>query len=174
MNSSDSIKTFAAFGVLFTFILGIILHFTYELLGSNYYIGYFIPVNESVWEHLKLIFYAWVIYGIICYPLLKDQSYNYWLAIFLGTLCANLFIIIFFYTYSGAIGHPPLVLDILTFFIGCIIAAYIFYKVLTCPSKSNFYNLLGLFLLIITGILFAYFTYHPLDIPLFVDWGSKS
>lgn len=174
MNSSTSLKSFAIFGVIFTFVLGSILHFIYNLSGNNYYVGFFVPVNESVWEHLKLIFYAWVIYGLICFPLLKDQTHNYWLGIALGILLANLFIIIFFYTYSGIIGHSILILDILSFLIACFIAAYTFYALLSAPAYSFIYQLLGLFSLIGMALLFAYFTYHPLDIPLFIDWGAKS
>lgn len=174
MSSPKSIKAFAVFGVLFTFVLGSLLHFIYGLSGNNYYVGFFTPVNESVWEHLKLVFYAWVIYGIICFPLLKNEVNNYWLSIALGTLLANLFIVIFFYTYSGIVGHSILVLDILSFLIACIIAAYTFYKLLSAPDYGFVYQLLGILAIIGMAVLFAYFTYHPLDLPLFVDWGAKS
>ncbi len=174
MNSSISLKSFAIFGVIFTFVLGCLLHFVYGLSGNNYYVGFFSPVNESVWEHLKLAFYAWLIYGLICYPLLKDTTHNYWLALALGPLLANLFIIIFFYTYSGIMGHSTFILNILSFLIACVIAGYTFYKVLTLPDYGPCYNLLGFLFIISMIFLFAYFTYHPLDIPLFTDWGAKS
>lgn len=174
MNSSKSIKAFAIFGVIFTFVLGSLLHFVYDLSGNNYYVGFFTPVNESVWEHLKLLFYAWIIYGFICFPLLKNEVNNYWLSIALGTLLGNLFIVIFFYTYTGIIGHSILFLDIFSFLIACIIAAYTFYKLLSAPDYGFVYQLLGIFIIISVALLFAYFTYHPLDLPLFVDWGAKS
>ena len=174
MNSSISLKSFAILGIIFTFVLGSLLHFVYGLSGNNYYVGFFVPVNESVWEHLKLAFYTWLIYGLICYPLLKHTAHNYWLGIALGTLLANLFIVVFFYTYTGIIGHSILALDIVSFLVACVIAGYTFYKLLTGPDYSSFYNPLGLLLIISIILLFAYFTYHPLDIPLFVDWGAKS
>ena len=30
------------------------MHFFYEWLNNNQLVGYFAPVNESIWEHLKL------------------------------------------------------------------------------------------------------------------------
>ncbi len=174
MNTSTSLKSFAIFGIIFTFILGSLFHFVYYLSGDHYYVGFFFPVNESVWEHLKLAFYAWVIYGLICFPLLKNKTHNYWASIALGSLLANLFIIIFFYTYSGIIGHSILILDILSFLVACIIAGYTFYQLSSGPDYGFAYSFLGLLFIISMILLFAYFTYHPLDIPLFIDWGAKS
>lgn len=34
---------------------GSLLHFVYDLTGENPFVGVFVPVNESVWEHLKLL-----------------------------------------------------------------------------------------------------------------------
>ena len=48
-------------------ILGTILHFTYEVLEENIVVGAFSAVNESVWEHLKLIFFPMLIVAIIEY-----------------------------------------------------------------------------------------------------------
>ena len=45
---------FFAVGALFTLILGTVGHFFYEWSGENKIAGIFFPVNESVWEHMKL------------------------------------------------------------------------------------------------------------------------
>ena len=37
-------------------ILGTIGHFLFEWTGENAIVGLFFPVNESTWEHLKLLF----------------------------------------------------------------------------------------------------------------------
>lgn len=42
-------------GFLFTVIAGSLLHFAFAASGGNTLIGAFTPVNESVWEHLKLL-----------------------------------------------------------------------------------------------------------------------
>ena len=43
-------------GIVFTVIIGTMLHFTFELSGNQPVVGVFSAVNESVWEHLKLGF----------------------------------------------------------------------------------------------------------------------
>lgn len=45
-----------AFGVAF------LQHSAYEFLGENKIVGLFAPMNESVWEHLKLAFYPMVVF----------------------------------------------------------------------------------------------------------------
>lgn len=50
-----SLKT-NLFRFIFISVLGVLLHFTYEWAGDNAVVGLFSAVNESTWEHLKLLF----------------------------------------------------------------------------------------------------------------------
>ena len=92
------IKTWQIITVIICFILGILLHFTYEWSGENILIGIFSAVNESTWEHLKLALYPMVIMAIIGYFIIGDRSENYWFAQTLGIITALIFIISFFYS----------------------------------------------------------------------------
>ena len=56
---------FQIFSVIFTWILGTILHFLYEWSGDNKIIASFSAVNESTWEHLKLVFFPMLITTIV-------------------------------------------------------------------------------------------------------------
>ena len=49
-----SLKT-NLFRFIFISVLGVLLHFTYEWSGDNAVVGLFSAVNESTWEHLKLL-----------------------------------------------------------------------------------------------------------------------
>ena len=44
-------------GFLFTGALGVLLHFLYEWSGGNTLAAAFSAVNESTWEHMKLLFF---------------------------------------------------------------------------------------------------------------------
>lgn len=167
--SNSFVKNYALFGILFTFIIGSIFHFTYELTNYAPISGYFFPVNESVWEHLKLSFYAWTLYGMINYFFLMDKANNYWFGIWLASFIGNLFIILFFYTYTGIIGHSILALDIASYLVSCILGAYVFYKVLNHTSLSPYIDAIGVTLLILTGCVFALYSYHPPKLPIFED-----
>lgn len=52
-------------GTFFIIILGTINHFLYDWFNHNKIIGYFTAVNESTWEHLKLVIapsFIWLIF----------------------------------------------------------------------------------------------------------------
>ena len=51
-------------GFIAVSIAGTLMHFIYEWSGNNKIVALFAPVNESPWEHLKLLFFPFVIYGI--------------------------------------------------------------------------------------------------------------
>lgn len=161
------LKSYALFSILFTFIIGSLFHSIYDLSGSHQIVGYFSPANESVWEHLKMGFYAWLLYGISNYFSLKDKANNYWLGIFLAALATNVFTVLLHYTHAGILGRSIVVLDILSYLVGCIMGAYVYYKVLTLPPLCSYVHILGLLLLLLNILLFAFWTYNPPNLPFF-------
>lgn len=50
-------------GVPVLFLAGTLLHFLYGLSGEFFLVGLLAPVNESVWEHLKLA--LWPINAVV-------------------------------------------------------------------------------------------------------------
>ena len=122
-----SIKNFQIFSTIFVMILGTLLHFTYEWSGGNLLVASFSAVNESTWEHLKLLFYPMFLTTIIGYFYFGKNKHNF--------LCANAIVIlteisfttVFFYTYTGIIGTNFAFLDISSFFVAVILGEFITY-----------------------------------------------
>ena len=102
-----SIKKLQIISIIFSIILGTLLHFTFELFCNNLFVASFSAVNESVWEHLKLVFSPMFIFAIIEYFLLKNYNNknNYIFSKTMAIIFAVLFITIFFFTYTGIIGN---------------------------------------------------------------------
>ena len=145
--------------------LGTILHFTYDWSNNNYIVGLFSSVNESVWEHLKLLFFPSLIM-IIIGNLIFIKKYPYYICNKTKGLLKGLsFIIIFFYTYTGILGKNFPILDISSFFIAVLISQISAFK-----NKDNFsckYKLGCILLLIIISFQFIIFTYKPLNLGIF-------
>ena len=59
------IKNWFIIVVLVCLVLGTLLHFTYEWSGEDKIVAIYSAVNESTWEHLKLVFYPMTIMAII-------------------------------------------------------------------------------------------------------------
>lgn len=66
-------KRYVITGVLFVGILGTLFHFVYDWCGQARLIGLFVSVNESTWEHMKLLFIPMLIYIAICFQYVKKK-----------------------------------------------------------------------------------------------------
>ena len=73
MPSKQIIKSWSVYGAVAIIILGTILHYFYPWFGENRVLGAFVPVNESVWEHLKLGYWGLVLFSIPEYFKIKDK-----------------------------------------------------------------------------------------------------
>ena len=156
--------------ILFSLILGTLLHFTYEWSGENVFVGSFSAVNESVWEHLKLVFYPMLIATIIEYFLVKDVANNYVEAKTIGIFTAMSFIVIVFFTYSGIIGTSIIVIDILLFIISIILGEYVAYRLMKREDESTVTTeVLSIVIIIFLLLCFVIFTYLPPEVNLFRD-----
>ena len=61
----QNLRKFTVIGILFVSVAGTLLHFVYDWSGQNPLVGFFAPVNESTWEHMKLLLFPMLLYGLI-------------------------------------------------------------------------------------------------------------
>ena len=166
----DKLKNTQVIVILFSLILGTLLHFTYEWSGNNLFVGSFSAVNESIWEHLKLVFYPMLIAMIIEYFFVKKDVNNYIEAKTIGIFTAIFFIIVSFYTYSGIIGTSVIVIDILIFIISIILGEYVAYRLMKRKDESTVLTTsLSIIILLFLLLCFIIFTYAPPEVNLFRD-----
>lgn len=156
--------------IILAIVFGTLLHFTYEWSGENRIVGLFSATNESVWEHLKLVFYPMLILAIVEYFVVKKEANNYIEAKSLGIFLAIAFIIVFYYTYTGIIGKTFFIIDILTFIISIILGEWVSYKLMIRKSESTTLSkILSSDIIFYFLISFILFTYNPPNINLFKD-----
>ena len=156
--------------ILFSLILGTLLHFTYKWSGKNLFVGSFSAVNESVWEHLKLVFYPMLIATIVEYFFVKDVANNYIEAKAIGIFTAMAFIVVTFFTYSGIIGTSIIVIDILIFILSIILGEYVAYRLMKRKDESTVTTeSLAIIILAFLLLCFVIFTYLPPEVNLFRD-----
>ncbi len=157
------------FGAAFIIILGSLMHSMFIWL--NYWLpsAIFLPVNESVWEHLKLGFWPLLIFSIIEYKFINHKSNNFLVAKTIAAYIIPLVIVIIFYAYTAILGEHLLIMDILSFIIAVIIGQLVSYKLLT---KSEFPKGLKIFASILfafLGFLFIIFTFFQPPLQIFMD-----
>lgn len=158
---------FQIISILFTILLGTLLHFTFEWSNKNLIIGAFSAVNESTWEHLKLLFFPMLIGTITGYFYIGKNFPNYLCGKVIGIICALLFTTIFFYTYTGILGTNIDILNIALFVFSAILGEYIAYKIILSKSFCN--KKIAIIFLIILLFCFIIFTYFTPKIGIFKD-----
>ena len=167
MINKNHILKFEIFSTIFVMIVGTLLHFTYEWSGGNFLVSLFSAVNESTWEHLKLLFYPMLLTTILGYFYLNKKVPNFLCAKLIGILVALSFTIIFFYTYTGIIGTNFSFIDISIFFVAVVLGKFASYKIMNSNLKCNKY--VALILTMIMFTCFVVFTYFTPKIGLFRD-----
>lgn len=156
-------------GILFISIVGSLFHFVFEWLGNWEYIGGFFPVNESVWEHLKLPYWPLIIFALIEYQYIKDESNNFIIGKTIAALLSIAIILITFYTYTAIFRTEILIVDILSFIVGVIVGQFISYKILTFSKLPKPVLFVSGIYIIALGIIFILLTYFPPHLPIFED-----
>jgi uncharacterized membrane protein HdeD (DUF308 family) len=155
-------------GFAVTSLGGTLLHFLYDWLGQAAWIAPFSGVNESTWEHMKLLFWPMFIFAIVQSFLFRERE-NFWPVNMRGILLGITLIPVLFYTYNGAIGKSPDWLNIAIFFISAA-AAYIYETRLFKADKLNFRSpRRAIAVICVIALLFVVFTFITPQIGIFKD-----
>lgn len=166
---NKKVMKYEIIGLIFTFIIGTLCHFIYKWSGNNSFIGLFVPINESPFEHLKLLFFPYFLYSLFENVKLNKDKFNIYFAKLVGILGGFFVTLAIFYISSGMIGKDVPWINIASFFIGVIVAYIISYCIINKSVGRGLLNGISLALLIIIAIMFMFFTYFPFKIPFFMD-----
>ena len=162
-----SIGLWQLLGFAVTALGGTLLHFLYDLLGTRW-VAPFSGVNESTWEHMKLLFWPMLIFAVIEGLFFRDRE-DFWCIKLRGIILGLVLIPVLFYTYNGVIGKSPDWINITIFFIAAAIAYICETRLFAaedvgCRSQGRAIALLALI-----ALLFVIFTFQTPTIGIFKD-----
>lgn len=132
------------------------------------------PVNESVWEHLKMGYTALLLFSCLEYTQIKNEVSNYFAAKLAGIMALELTILIIFYSYISFTGDSILWIDILSFVTGVILCQFFSYKLFRKKPYRVLMNRLCLAGFLSLGLLFVFFTFSPPRTGIFKDPGNNT
>ncbi|HEX5625016.1 MAG TPA: DUF6512 family protein [Saprospiraceae bacterium] len=167
------IKTWLVCGVFLLILLGSCFHFAYAWSGESKWLAVIAPVNESVWEHLKMGYWALFLYSIPEYWSLGKFVSNYFLAKTLGVLALELTILTVFYGYTFITGHSILWLDIASYILGCLICQWIAWTLFRKHPLPKYFKHLAWVVFTGLGIGFGVLSLHPPKLGIFKDQKSS-
>lgn len=157
-------------GFLFVCAAGTALHFLYQWSGESVAAAPFAAVNESVWEHMKLLFWPMLLWAGAERAVLGGYSRGFWPAKALGILLGLALIPALYYTYTGALDVSVMWVDIAIFFVAAAAAFLAETRMLArdwrCRGGAR---ASALVLLLLLSAAFVLCTFVPPRFPLFRD-----
>ena len=154
-------------GLLLTLAAGNLLHFVYGWSGNHPMAAAFAAVNESTWEHMKLLAVPWILWSLTEAVICGGTAL---FSRMLGLLAGLTAIPTAFYTLRGITGQTHHLVNILIFQLAVLLA----FAVSRRARRSGRFDgrgwqLLGLLLMLLVGALFLRWTYHTPHLPIFAD-----
>ena len=157
-------------GFLFTSAVGSLLHFVYEWSGGSLAAAVVSAVNESTWEHMKLLFVPMFLFSVVQVCVL-GKTYPNFLAVRAVSIVTGLTLIpVLYYTYTGAWGQMRDWANIAVFFLAALGAFLLDCSLLRRNRLSApWQQVLGLIVLWALAFCFVWCTFRPIHIALWRD-----
>jgi hypothetical protein len=162
-----SISFWQMVGFIAAGVGGTLLHFLYDWSGQHPVVGAFSAVNESIWEHMKLLFFPMLVFSLIEYSRIGKDYPNFWCVKLIGTLMGLTAIPVLYYTYTGALGVSADWFNIAIFFIAAAAVYWLETRLLQNSRPRCTFPAVALGTLLLIGVVFVMLTYYPLNLPLF-------
>lgn len=164
-----NLKKIKVVAVLGIFILSFLSHFAYGLF-PNIIFSFIFPVNESIWEHMKILFTSTLLYGIIDYLLLKKYNIKYnnfnFQLYFTALIGIPIYLVIYLPLYN-LLGESPLI-SISLLLIVYIITQIVSYNILK-EKELKLLNIIIIPVILLSYLGFIYLTYNPPHTYIFYD-----
>ena len=148
-----------------TSLAGAALHFLYDLLPGPF-TALISPVNESVWEHLKLLFWPMLI-GAAVLSRGRKHKERFWSSFFVALLAAPTFLLLSYYGLK-LFGIESLVIDISLYFAGMFLG-YLLAWLLYRKGKPERIGGFALMLVILYAASLILFTFAVPNLPIFQE-----
>lgn len=163
-----TLKKIKIINVVFLFLLSFLWHFMYDWFPNNIFALVF-PVNESIWEHMKIIYYCLLLGSVLEFYLCKKNNIkinNFYIEAMVKSLLGVIFYLIIFIPLYLWLGESMIIS------IGLMLVTYIFmefigYKILVGEELNI--NILPVIIIVLGCIMFVILTFYPLHNFLFFD-----
>lgn len=168
-----SIGLWQLWGFAFVALGGTLLHFLYEWLGEAVWIAPISGINESTWEHMKLLFVPSFLFAVLQSFFFRSRE-DFWCVKRRGILLGIILIPILFYTYNGAIAKSPDWLNIAIFFLSAAIAFIYETRLFKAEKLSCGSQRAALLTLVALFLIFVLFTFVTPELNIFKDPLTKT
>lgn len=157
-------------GVIVIFLLTILYHFLYHWLPNPVF-SVFFPVNESIWEHMKLLYSGIFTWGVIEYFILrkKGTSYrNFFSTLFLEMVTSIMIYLIMYLPLYNVFGES-MVISISLLIVVIILEEIFSYYLFSYSKENRILDRISILFIVLGFVVFLCFTYAPPRNYIFYD-----
>lgn len=154
---------------IITFLLCFLTHFLYDWVPNPIF-SIFFPVNESIWEHMKMLYTTILIYGIIEHWILKRANLhvnNFCITTVIKSIISIPIYLVMFLPLYNIFGENMFI-SFSILFITILLVNFIGYKLLTFKEIDH-QKEISIVLIITVYMLMGLLTYNPPHTELFYD-----
>lgn len=163
----NKVRKLEMIGVVVVIILGFVFHELYKFTGNNFAIGLISPINESKWEHWKIVFWPMLIYGIIEFFFIKSAVNNFWFSKAIAIIIALLITFGVIELYELIAKEESMVVHIISYVAGIVLGQVSGNILMTKTQHNKALFFVGITLILIQIVLLTYFTVKPLKTEYF-------
>lgn len=163
-------KKIKVVGVVVIFALTVLYHFLYEWFPNPVFSVLF-PVNESIWEHMKLLYSGILTWGIVEYFILKRKNIkftNYFSSLFL-TMITSIIVYLILYLPLYSLFKENMFISIGLLIIVIILMEIFNYYLIIRKEENRFLDKVSIILIILGYVVFLSLTYDPPRNYIFYD-----
>lgn len=164
-----NLKKMIFVNTILTFLLCFLSHFIYTWF-PNVVTSIFFPVNESIWEHMKMLYTTFLICGIVEYFIMKKfdiDNHNFLLTTFIKSIISIPIYLVMFLPLYNTFGENMFI-SISVMLITILIVNFIGYKLLQF-DEFKYQKLIAVIFILIVYVIMGVLTYNPPKSDLFFD-----
>ena len=167
-----TLKKWKVISVVGIFLFSALLHFIYDWF-PNFFTSLFFPVNESIWEHNKIIVVSFLVLAIAEKLYYKKEKNVIFAEVLSSLVCMILVMLIFTPIYLYILKtNDNMIVTFAIYIFAIIISQIVSYQLLNKeynPKLEEF----GVILFVIFFLINIIFTYYPPKLALFYDFVHK-
>lgn len=149
-------------------IIGTLFHFMYKWTGENVFLAFLWPVNESIFEHLKMFFFPVMLVSLIQLIFVKEDKGLFLSSRLYGVLYAIIGCIAFYYVYKINVPEVKEVVFILSYYVFLFLGLFMSYNIYRyMKTMPEYLQWVAFSIAVLLVVTFICFTYKPLDTEFF-------
>ena len=163
-------KKIKIIGVIVTFLLTVLYHFLYKWFPNPIF-EIFFPVNESIWEHMKLLYSGILTFNIIEYIIYKKKNINtnnFFTVTFLMMITSIILYLIIYLPLYDMFGEN-MIISISLLVIVIILEQIFSYYLLNYGKENKLLNKVSIILIILGYVTLLSLTINPPRNYIFYD-----